>query len=85
MDKEDLYQRLNNNYRTGWLAPDGTFSGCATWDHWVLPTILGITENDLEIRGYIKIVQGDDLYYIDPYFHITEAQYKYLLDNGLEK
>lgn len=84
MNNDELRRRLNDSYKTGWLAPDGTFIGCPVWEHWILPTILNLTENDLELRGYIKII-GEKPGYVIPRFHITEPQYKYLLDKGFIK
>lgn len=61
---EDILRETvrNDKETTGWIAPDGTFYGCAPQDHAALAKyVLYTTEQDLELRGYIKI-------YENPYF-----------------
>lgn len=52
----------------GWLAPDGKFYACESWEHesfaWRLTEMLGIKDHynagrELEAAGWVKLKSGD--------------------------
>lgn len=51
------YQYRDDSCFTGWVAPDGEFWGCESYDHLNMMQVdMGIKdENELENRGWIKI------------------------------
>ena len=89
----------DDSYTTGWIAPDGTFYGCAPMDHIGLAKYyLGKDEAELEEAGWMKITEvpymfrgqpgwGNDrfeYYFFNPYKYITDAQIKTLNAKGIE-
>ena len=88
-----------DDYTTGWIAPDGEFFGCAPMDHLRLAEYyLKVEEEQLEENGQIKITEVPwwakgkypnlngryEYHFFNPYKHITQAQYKTLQAKGLE-
>lgn len=98
--EEILYLSIrDDSYITGWIAPDGTFYGCAPMDHVRLAEYyLKTKENKLEEDGWLKITQlafftkpkpdnpngRYEYLFFNPYKYITQAQYKTMRQKGLE-
>ena len=87
-DDLDWSYLLDDTSITGWISPSGDFYGCAPRDHDdVAYYILHSTEQELEVKGFVKI-------YFDPIshsycwysnkFHLTSAQLHVLEEKGLE-
>lgn len=78
---------------TGWIAPDGTFYGCAPEDHSLLARyVLGASERELEKRGYAKIFSVPSyVRHSEPYEcvrsdlrRLTDEQLQVLRDKGID-
>lgn len=97
---EDIVRETvrDDTQTTGWIAPDGTFYGCAPMDHSDLAEcVLHTTERDLEARGYVKIYEnpiqlrraypeyGPYSYIRCDGHHPNEAQLRILHEKGLEQ
>lgn len=94
-DVMKLRYKPDDSQITGWLAPDGTFYGCAPEDHYAIAKYhLGCTEQELEKKGFAKI-------FFNPRFMIdhgapsyeairsdlhrmTDAQLQVLKDKGID-
>lgn len=90
---EDLPFRkycIDNSYKTGWLDRNGNFFGCSFMEHaFVAYYCFHREEHELEDMGWVKISR--DLYEKNglSYYHccvlgLTDAQRKYLIDNGFD-
>lgn len=84
---------LDNNYKTGWLSPNGEFYGCDYALHDLQAEMVHhVTEKDLEKRGFVKISYNYD----DRKLHahlgfnrysnipLTKEQYDFLKDYGID-
>lgn len=65
----------------GWLSPEGKYIPCKPYQHDKIARTYGASEAKWELIGYVKIF-NDNEWYCDRF--ITDAQEKWLIDNGLE-
>ena len=65
----------------GWLSRDGKHIPCEPYQHDIIARAYGASEITWELMGYVKIFNGGE-WYCDRF--ITDAQEKWLIDNGLE-
>ena len=78
---------LDRESYTGWIAPDGTWFGCADGDHGLIAKfLLKSSETQLEQKGWVKIYRSELTHMRDWYvknLKATQAQIDTLLEKGI--
>lgn len=80
----EYYQEKDKEWKIGWLSPEGRFYPCSSYEHIKLANILGESEMDLELKGYIKIFSTDSHLGYSMEHRLSAEQRNWLSLNGYE-